>query len=98
MKTYPQPEDVTSPRQHWSLIKVLFKGDPYDYSIALGRWDDKPTLGIRWNANEDRPVGTPSSRGLPVWFIVPERLVDGIIDSLEDPEMRQFARHLIPKS
>lgn len=95
MSNYPQPEDVTSPKLHWSLIKVLYKGDPEGYSIAIGKWDNEPCLAMRWNACEWRPVGNPQSRGLPTWFIVPDRLVDPILGSL-DPEAQAFARNFLP--
>lgn len=97
---FPQPEDVTSPAKHWSLFKVIYRGDaeevgsPRDYSIAIGNWDDEPSLAIRWNACAWRPVGNPQSRGLPTWFIVPPALVDAILSTL--PEKTQdFTREFI---
>jgi len=95
MKKFVQPEDVTSPRQHWSLIKVLYKGDEEEYSIALGRWDNKPCLGVRWNACEWRPVGNPHSRGLPTWFIIPKPLEAGVLASIKDGEMQRFAQTVL---
>jgi hypothetical protein len=71
MNAFPQPEDVTAPKLHWSLIKVLYNGGPEEYSVAVGKWDNEPCLAIRWNACEWRPVGNPQSRGLPTWFILP---------------------------
>jgi hypothetical protein len=97
MKEYIQPQHVTAPRLRWSLIKLLYPGKPETYSIALGRWDGDPAIGIRWNACEDRPVGSPSSRGLATWFIVPGPLVDAVLSVL-DLETQSFVRNLIPKS
>lgn len=99
---YPLPEEVTSPRLRWRLIRVLFKGDPEDptkhdpenYSVAIGMWDECPCLAIRWNACEERPVGSPSSRGLPTWFIIPENLVESILSTLSS-EAQQFARGIL---
>jgi len=90
MSNYPLPDAVTSPRLQWTLIKVLFRGDaadpalhdPEGYSVAVGRWDGQPCLGIRWNCNESRPVGNPQSRGLPTWFIVPKELEAAILSTL----------------
>jgi hypothetical protein len=91
---FTQPEEITAPRLHWSLIKVLFKGAPEEHSIALGRWDGEPRLAVRWNACEWRPVGNPHSRGLP-WFILPEPLVEAVLGSL-DPDVQTFVRNFIP--
>lgn len=98
-KQFVQPEDITAPRAHWSLIKVLFKGDPEGHSIALGKWDDEPCLAVRWNACEWRPVGNPHSRGLPTWFVLPKPLVEPIIESkIFDSKTREFIRNFIPKT
>lgn len=80
----------------------MFKGDPNDalnhdpenYSVAVGMWDDRPCLAIRWNAYEDRPVGNPHSRGLPTWFIVPAALAEPILGTLT-PEAQTFARSVL---
>jgi len=79
VSSYIQPADVHAPKRHWSLIAVLFDGGPSDpdnktpNSLAIGRWDNKPALAVRWNGNADNPLGNPQSRGLPTWFIVPEQ-------------------------
>lgn len=96
--SFVEPEDVTAPRQRWSLIKVLYRGekkpedDSKDYSIAIGRWDGNPCLAIRWNANKERPVGNPHSRGLPTWFILPEKLHAKVLETLEKSQ-QEFAAH-----
>ncbi|MGH9496867.1 MAG: hypothetical protein ACRD3B_17860 [Candidatus Sulfotelmatobacter sp.] len=78
MEAYIKPTDVHAPRRHWSLIHVLFDGgsaddgNPTPNSLAIGRWDNKPVLAMRWNGNEENPLGNPQSRGLPTWFVVPE--------------------------
>lgn len=79
---YILPEDVSSPKQRWALIKVLHDGGEEDYSIALGRWDGKPVIGMRWNGTEASPIGNPQSRGLPTWFIVPSNYQDSILEQL----------------
>ena len=58
MNEYPLPDNVTSPRSSWHLIKVLHRGDPADpaihvptnYSIAVGMWDEEP-----WDAHQAQP-------------------------------------------
>jgi hypothetical protein len=79
MGSYIRPADVHAPKRHWSLVCVLFDGGPSDSpnptpsSLAIGRWDNEPALAMRWNGNEESPLGNPQSRGLPTWFIVPEQ-------------------------
>jgi hypothetical protein len=72
MKTYIKPTDVLSPKRHWVLVHVLFDGGEEGSSLAIGRWDDKPVLAMRWNGHKESPMGNPQSRGLPTWFVVPE--------------------------
>jgi hypothetical protein len=79
MDTYIKPTDVHAPKRHWSLIHVLFDGGENEgtnltpSSLAIGRWDNDPVLAMRWNGNKGNPLGNPQSRGLPIWFIVPEQ-------------------------
>lgn len=82
MANYILPDEVVSPKQHWSLIKVLHDGGEGEYSIALGRWDNEPVLGMRWNGREDSRIGNPQSRGLPTWFIVPGNYQESILEQL----------------
>lgn len=58
------------------------------FSLAKITWEDDTALGIRWNVSMrelDSPakknnsvecVGMPSSRGYPVWFVLPIELFD----------------------
>lgn len=104
MSEYPLPDDVDSPRQHWTLIRVLFRGDqnepeshdPYSYSVAVGMWDGKPCLAVRWNANEGLKAGSPQSRGLPTWFIIPKGLQDGVLATLTK-DAQDFAKGILGK-
>ena len=92
MSDYITPDEVTSPRKNWNLIRVLEDGhepDSFDnrVAIAIGTWreddeDAKTVLGMRWNGNKGWPIGNPQSRGLPTWFIIPRRLQDSVIDTL----------------
>jgi hypothetical protein len=71
--TYVKPADVHAPKRYWSLVQVLFDGGEEDSSLAIGRWENKPVLAMRWNGTADNPLGNPQSRGLPTWFVVPEQ-------------------------
>ena len=99
MPEYIPPEEVTSPRRDWSLIAIL--DDPrkaHQCVVALGRWQNKPVLAMRWNGNRDNPIGNPQSRGLSTWFILGERFNDAIIENLPSEEKRVLARNFIPRS
>lgn len=73
------PGDVHSPKNEWTLIAVLRDGGAGNGALCVGRWGGKPVLGMRWNGSDTRPVGNPQSRGLPVWFVVPDEYVDGLL-------------------
>ena len=84
---YIKPEDVRSPKSHWRLIRVLHDGGPSQWSVAEGQWDDGGiwvnVLAIRWNGGPGAKIGNPQSRGLPTWFIIPEKLEACIRKELE---------------
>lgn len=93
---YILPEQVTSPRRHWTLLVVLDPGDEQDIALCVGRWDNDPCLGMRWNGSADGPLGNPQSRGIPTWFMIPAGpYADGIIDKLP-PEKKKLARTFMP--
>jgi len=82
---YVKPEDVTSPRNHIELVRVLYDGkDDPSYSIAIVKYDDgDESYAMRWNissAEYEDPdkvegkkqcIGNPVSRGYPTWFVSP---------------------------
>ena len=99
MSEYITPDKVTSPRRMWTLIRVLEAGDKEDsngqrVAIALGKWEDRAVLGMRWNGVKGSPIGTPQSRGLPTWFIIPKRLEESVISTLSKDEQK-MARTLL---
>ena len=89
MSTYKKPGDVHSPKRRWQLFRVLFDGGDKEehsraaenstVSLAIGRWDGRPVLAMRWNGTKDSPNGNPQSRGLPTWFIIPDQHVQAIL-------------------
>lgn len=95
---YILPDQATSPRQHWSIIKVLVPAASERMAIALGKWDGQPVIGLRWNGTDEAPVGNPQSRGLPTWFIVElGTYTEAIIEALPT-ESRDLVRQFIPKN
>lgn len=97
---YQDPSQVDSPRGRWRLLRVLWNsrvegsGDG-GASLALGTWDGEPCLALRWNGDRGEGVGSPQSRGLPTWFIVPRELSDALL-TLDDlaPEATETAQRL----
>lgn len=89
--TYVAPGEVRSPKARWHLFKVLLDDGAEGCAYALGKWDEKPRIGFRWNGSNDNPIGNPQSRGLPTWTMLDERLHGPIIDRLP-PDKQQLAR------
>ena len=68
---YIPPEEVTSPQEHWQLIKVLRDGGVWGMSWAFGTWDGEARLACRWNGAEGSPTGFPTGKGgKPVWMML----------------------------
>lgn len=78
------PREVKSPKSRLHRVDVLYEGE--GFAIAHLFWDGQNRLGIRWNGKPDDPKdkGTPQSRGLPTWFVLPEALHPYIVRFLED--------------
>jgi hypothetical protein len=78
---YINPSTVLSPKNAIANLNVLHNNG--SWSVAELNWNGKPALGVRWNgSNDESGVGTPQSRGLPMWFIVPNELAEAIKDAL----------------
>jgi hypothetical protein len=83
---YRNPQEVTSPQDAVSNIRVILDQGEDGVSIAILDWYGQPNIGIRWNIshrewdNEDKVneliqcVGNPVSRGHSTWFILPQDL------------------------
>ena len=92
------PEDANSPRQRWSLIAILDYGKTDRGALAIGRWDNKPVLAMRWNGTAENPIGNPQSRGLATWFILPEKYVEAILrHGGLSPDRVTLARSFFPE-
>ena len=79
------PEEVLSPKAHWGLVAVLDDGSQdgsgAGCALAVGRWDGKPVLALRWNGDQNNTIGNPQSRGIPTWFIIPDKFNEAILTS-----------------
>lgn len=83
------PETVKAPAHRLTLIKVLYNGGAGSFSVALVKWKDEDGgedfgLGLRWNGEEGPSKGTPVSRGVPTWMILPKELNKGVLSSIKN--------------
>lgn len=76
---FRDPSSVVAPKSRWAMKSVLCSTGQRGWSVAEGFWDKEPTLGIRWNGDDDSgSPGNPQSHGNPTWFIVPEELQEAV--------------------
>ena len=68
----------------WNKDSILDLYDDGHYSAIWGiREDDKNrSLGVRWNGNNEYPIGYPNAFGNPVWYSEPEFLQRCILKEL----------------
>jgi len=98
MAKYITPSAVVSPKRSWTLIAVLDEGTEGQSALAIGRWDGNVVLAMRWNGDANNPIGNPQSRGLPTWFVVPERYYDDVLANKElAPDKVALARNFLPR-
>src|SRR5688500_7532732 len=77
---YVKPEAVLGPKRYWQRFHVLLDGGPSGTgrdeftgtSLAIGRWEGRPKLAMRWNGGAENRFGKPQSRGVPTWFTLPD--------------------------
>ncbi len=80
---YFKPENVISPKDYVEILQILHDGGVDSYSVAKIKWNGNDVIGVRWNvaqrewdnvdklSGKQKCVGMPSSRGYPVWFVLP---------------------------
>lgn len=85
---YISPNQVISPQDYISNVRVLHDGGADSFSLAKIEWEGNDCYAIRWNIarrewddpekqNEQKQcVGMPSSHGYPVWFVIPDEIVN----------------------
>jgi len=83
---YVTPSEVTSPKRQWSLRDVLYDRGARAAAVAMGAWEGKPVLAMRWNGDDENPIGNPQSRGLATWFVVPDEFRGAILARLQELE------------
>jgi len=100
------PEQVLSPRDSVEVIEVLDAGTQESFALAIVAFEGVMNVGIRWNVamrewddeskidESRRCVGMPSSRGYPVWFILPLDFLRMLMEGTR-PEITSRIRELV---
>lgn len=70
---YIKPDNVTSPKDSWTLNCVIYDEGEGKIAIAYGEWDKEGVIAMRWNGKNDlhKDIGNPQSSGHATWFILP---------------------------
>lgn len=83
---YVDPSDVHSPKS-WKFKATLYNSEDDakngGWSIAIGCWEKRERLAIRWNGNASLSKGSPKSHGYPTWFILPEETEKAMLHCLQ---------------
>ena len=86
------PRTVLSPKTSVRNLVVIWDGRAWDdanprwsgWSLAKLDWEGAPAVGVRWNGQREYGVGSPQSRGLPTWMILPEPLAEIALDCVNE--------------
>jgi hypothetical protein len=61
-------------------------------AVAIGLWDGRKVLAMRWNGTDSHPKGYPLSSGHATWFIIPEKFRRPILDNLPPESQARVQR------
>ena len=102
---YHLPHTILSPKDFVDNVRIIFDGGETSYSLAIIEWEGVDRLAMRWNVARReydqiqkqngtiKSVGMPSSRGYPVWFVLPPELFD--INSVPNRNLQPFLESLL---
>jgi hypothetical protein len=76
---YILPQDVTAPKDRWTLHRILIKGAAGKPAYALGTWEGERCIAARWNGTNENETGWPRIYTRPCWHILDDRLSDGVL-------------------
>ena len=79
---YLDPNLVTSPKEKVKNVQVVIDEGEDNYSVCLLEWEEKRSVGVRWNGGSDGSIGNPQSRGIPTWFILPKPVAKAYLEDL----------------
>lgn len=97
-RSYILPQDVVSPRDRMRVVEVLIDGgEERSCSYALQHWtkEGKYSVGIRWNGDEEKPIGTPNISGHACWLVLDEMLWPAVLAAVKDDDKRARAAKLL---
>lgn len=97
-KPYIPPQDVVSPRDRMRVVEILIDGgEERTCSYALQHWfqEQKYSIGVRWNGDEDRPIGTSNISGHACWLVLDEMLWPAVLAAVRDSDKRVRAAKLL---
>ena len=77
---------VLSPKGKVANIEVIIDKGKDSYALSILDWEGKRSVGVRWNGGSDGSIGTPQSRGIPTWFILPDLIAETYLNFLLEEE------------
>lgn len=85
---YIAAKNVVSPKSSWKMIRVLHDPGPATDTVgktswAVGFWDGRPVIVSRWNGSDKYPIGSPQSRGLPIWHVQEDASYEHLVPYLK---------------
>ncbi len=86
---YVEPATVLAPRSMVKSVDVLYNTGPGGWSVALLKWGDDETVGIRWNGEPGPGIGQPQARGFATWFVLPDELRAVVLERVEELSLAQ---------
>jgi hypothetical protein len=92
---YILPRNVTAPKDHWTLQRVIIEGDAGNPAYALGTWDGGRCIGARWNGTDENETGWPRVFTNACWHILDEKLWHGVIALLPDYSAKILAMRFL---
>ena len=81
---YVHPTTICSPKGLVTNVRIIYdKGpDSNSWFVAKLDWAGNKSVGIRCNGTSgDEGIGTPESRDIATWFIVPEELAEAVVNT-----------------
>jgi hypothetical protein len=74
--SYVKPDQVLSPTRYVrGISEVLYDPGPNQMAVARILWaeegeEPEAAVAVRWNGNDEHPLGHPVVRGKPTWFVI----------------------------
>lgn len=90
------PHNVKSPKNRWILLDVLQEDMGENDALAVGEWEGMRRLAMRWNGDGEDDIGSPQSRGIATWHVIPSHYNEKILELDNIPHNKKMiARALL---